>query len=341
MYLSKFTTPEKLSSQELIFKQMTQYLSAAYLFPTEINAAIPQVSCLDSCFWDKTLTEAYFIPRELDIAVRKHPRYLPPVIHSHDFFEIVYVINGTVTNYINGYALSLSQGDVCIISSNTPHALAAFEDTCICYNLLIRTSSFEKTFIGNLPENDLLFDFFRKNLYDSPTLSYFLFPTGGDRRILSCFYDIYQEFSQKNAYSRYMLNSLVTTFFVKLLQHYSALAVLPSPVSHCMANHDISTILYYIQQHPGDTTLTQLSDFFHYSKRHISRILKEYTGLSFTPLIQQVRLNKAAELLHTTTLPISDIASEVGYNDCGFFYQLFHSAYGITPAEYRRKKQAS
>lgn len=339
MRYTDFTLPPTLTQEESAFKLLVRTLSTDYIVPDSVILTVPQVLQINPCFSSKTLSEAHFIPDNLEVAICKHPRYLPPVLHSHNFFEILYIINGNVTNYIGNYPLSLSQGDICIISPHIPHAIAAFSDSCVCYNLLIRTSSFENTFIKNLPENNLLFDFFRKNLYAQSAPSYLLFPTGTDTRILSCFYDIYLEYTNRNPYSRYMLNSLVTMFFVKLLQHYGALAVLPATSIHDDSNSDISAILYYIQQHYNNITLAHLSEFFNYSERHISRVLKKYTGCSFTELTHQVRLNKAADLLLTTTLPVTDIAAQIGYNDCSFFYRLFHSAYGTTPAQYRQKKK--
>jgi len=52
--------------------------------------------------------------------------------------------------------------------------------------------------------------------------------------------------------------------------------------------------------------------------------------------LQKLRLEKAAELLVTTRLPIARIASRVGYHDVSRFGQHFKRHHGQTPSEWRK-----
>ena len=72
------------------------------------------------------------------------------------------------------------------------------------------------------------------------------------------------------------------------------------------------------------------------SESTLSRTTLRLTGQSFSALLQRKRFDKAAELLETTMLPVSDIAAAVGYECQSFFYRRFQSIYGCSPASYRR-----
>ena len=48
------------------------------------------------------------------------------------------------------------------------------------------------------------------------------------------------------------------------------------------------------------------------------------------------RLAKATELLSETDLPVSEIISELGYENGSFFRKKFTERYGVTPYNYRK-----
>jgi signal transduction histidine kinase/DNA-binding response OmpR family regulator len=72
------------------------------------------------------------------------------------------------------------------------------------------------------------------------------------------------------------------------------------------------------------------------SHTQLFRKLKALTGLNPTLFIRKVRLQRAAELLKTTELNVSEIAYEVGFSDPNYFSRAFHEEYGRTPSEERR-----
>ncbi len=69
------------------------------------------------------------------------------------------------------------------------------------------------------------------------------------------------------------------------------------------------------------------------------RIFKQYTG--FAPIIymQELRINKAKELLTNTQMMIKEIAYDLGFNKTEYFYSLFKKRTGYTPNQYREFTQ--
>lgn len=76
------------------------------------------------------------------------------------------------------------------------------------------------------------------------------------------------------------------------------------------------------------------------SSGHLSRLFREHYGLSFQAYLQRMRLEKAAELLRQTSLPIARIARRVGYQDVSRFGQHFKRQFGATCSAWRERDRA-
>jgi DNA-binding response OmpR family regulator len=71
------------------------------------------------------------------------------------------------------------------------------------------------------------------------------------------------------------------------------------------------------------------------SLRTLHRKLKALTDETPSKLIWNIRLEKAAALLLSTDLRISDVAYNVGYTESSHFSRQFRQHFGMTPSEYR------
>jgi AraC-like DNA-binding protein len=71
------------------------------------------------------------------------------------------------------------------------------------------------------------------------------------------------------------------------------------------------------------------------SPSHFSRLLREHTGLSFSQLLRQARVDLACELLLTTTDPLVVIGGRCGFYDQSHFTKVFTQAKRLTPRQFR------
>jgi two-component system response regulator YesN len=74
---------------------------------------------------------------------------------------------------------------------------------------------------------------------------------------------------------------------------------------------------------------------------YLTRVFKKSTGLSIVEYVTEIRIKKSLALLNSSNLPISAVASEVGYDNLTYFSKLFKKAVGSTPSEYRRQGMKS
>eukprot|EP01037_Dinobryon_pediforme_P018073 gene18073-18312_t len=87
----------------------------------------------------------------------------------------------------------------------------------------------------------------------------------------------------------------------------------------------------------ADVCLQALAGQSGLSSFHFLRAFKQSTGLPPHRFHIQLRLDRARTLLETTSLSVTEIAAEVGYDDAGYLARLFRKQFGTTPLRYRRR----
>lgn len=78
-----------------------------------------------------------------------------------------------------------------------------------------------------------------------------------------------------------------------------------------------------------------------FSKFHFTRVFQRVTGVSPGRFLSAMRLQRAKDLLLTTSMNVADISVHVGYNSVGTFSTRFTRSVGLPPTEYRRSRGVS
>jgi AraC-like DNA-binding protein len=110
--------------------------------------------------------------------------------------------------------------------------------------------------------------------------------------------------------------------------------------------HHPSTVLlhtamkYLAEHYHEDISRSDVADVANLSPSHFSRLINRELGKSFTDLLNQLRVDRAAELLLRTEKDLLQIAMEVGFNDQSYFTKVFRRHTKLTPRDYRRAHQS-
>jgi transcriptional regulator GlxA family with amidase domain len=83
-------------------------------------------------------------------------------------------------------------------------------------------------------------------------------------------------------------------------------------------------------------SLEELANIAGMSKRSLVRAFHDATGVPPIAYLIQLRINRAAALLRTSTDSITEIAFQVGFGDSNYFSRQFRKQMSITPRQYRR-----
>jgi len=97
-------------------------------------------------------------------------------------------------------------------------------------------------------------------------------------------------------------------------------------------------IAYIEENYQEKVSLNDVAESTHVSQWHLSKLLNSSTGKSLSELLNDVRINKACEILLTTDTKISDLAEVVGFSDVAYFSRVFKKIIGMSPNEYRHNK---
>jgi AraC-like DNA-binding protein len=73
------------------------------------------------------------------------------------------------------------------------------------------------------------------------------------------------------------------------------------------------------------------------SESRFSRFFRRATGNTFTDFVNQVRVNRACQLLMETDRQVTRICYEVGFNNVANFNRRFREIKGMTPSEFRHQ----
>jgi len=278
--------------------------------------------------------EYFYSDSELGILLQKHNCYSPEFTHFHTYFEALYVFEGICRHTADGKTRILRMGDLCIIPPGVSHAVDV-QDSSIVINVILSTEVIENVFKNPAYyKQNLLSEFFLKNLRGSSDHTFLSVHTGNDQELKDLIIQMMLE--SINKYQEYdvILYSLFAVFFAKLLRFYeNTIEISSSRFSDSRKAYDISA---YIEEHHNSVTLNSLAAHFGYTPEYTSRLIRKITGSSFMELLSESRMKHAIALLKSTSLPVSNVANAVGYESTENFIRVFKKRYSMTPSAYRR-----
>ena len=94
----------------------------------------------------------------------------------------------------------------------------------------------------------------------------------------------------------------------------------------------------YIEEHYRDEiSLERIATLYHFNASYFSTLFKQRFGISFSEYLSDIRMEKAEDLLKTSSDKVREIALEVGYKDPNYFNRAFKKRHNMTPEEFRKR----
>lgn len=279
--------------------------------------------------------EEWFYPF-LDISLHRHPRYYPEFRHQHDFFEICYVLSGNCEHSLfwdtHTERVTLAEGGLIIIPPQMEHSIKMISNS-VAVNILMRASTFKETFLRNIPADTMLYNYFFGILYTDTPQAFLIFRAENNTILPELFYDIAYEYCNNLPLSSNIMNLKMNLFFAILLRdHYSSMEL----GGNYRSDGKLAAILQYMELEYANTDINRMAEHFHFNRTYLSRMFKEATGKKLITELQDIRINRAKELLLKTSFSVESIAPMIGYEDPTYFIRLFKKTTGMTPAKFRK-----
>jgi len=151
---------------------------------------------------------------------------------------------------------------------------------------------------------------------------------------------IYETFRQRKQAASLKANGLIHLLLASLQetqpQHQSTLSELKH--EHPIAKQMVH---YITTQYVNPITIELMADTFGYNRAYLSRLFKQYTGLSPRTYLLHYRLDQARHLLRTRPdLTIEQISASVGIQDSLYFSKQFKLYTKQSPTTYRAQLRA-
>ncbi len=245
--------------------------------------------------------------------------------HAHDYFELCYVLDGTVANIVGGQRVYMLDGTLCAMNLASRHALEPVDAQAVVINLCLRPSLFEAgVFAEFLAADNEMSRFLR----GEGTSDHLMFSDSQSRRLAAQMEAVVMEYAKADFHQSFALSAQVLLLLDELSR--------TPTYSYYGLSTKTLRMLAYLREHCADVTMSSLGREFGYTANYCSQYLRKHTGKTATELIAEARVAKAEGLLATSDMNVEAVAAAVGYTSYSHFNELFQLYKGMTPGDYRR-----
>lgn len=256
--------------------------------------------------------------------------------HIHDSIEIILVREGSFRILVDDTEYQASKGELILFRSNTIHIVSssALPDNQY-YVLKIKPS--------------LFFDLASQQNAVSYALRFIPAANTGktlwtkeevDANGTTALYDcLIRELNQERLCQDICMKLYACQIVLALLRdiiNEENARDIQGPSNDNAAAQIYQTIRLINKRYAEDIDARMCAELVSMSYSYFSRCFKNVTGKTFKEYLNMVRINHAQRLLATTTLSVTQVALECGYNNISYFIAVYKSLKGETPLQSRR-----
>ena len=262
----------------------------------------------------------FFHKGEPPVQVRTVANHAAKRMHGHEFYEMVFILQGFTLHSCGGTSSILTAGDILFLPPGAFHAYITTHQTWL-YNILFLPSALERC--GVSPEDPLYRAPMRARA--NPVQRQELIPilerlmaepqtceTGWERLVLSKFGEFLVLYERIRETTPHLDGS--NAHYRQLMQ-----------AMQCIENNLNRELL-----------LEELAEAAGMSTGSLSRQFKQVTGLAPMEYARSQRMARAAELLKDASMSVSSVARSMGFSDISVFSRQFKQVTGMSPSEFRR-----
>jgi len=267
--------------------------------------------------------------------VPKHYRNM--LVHWHEEMEFTKVRSGRLCYDIDQVHYELKEGDILLISPDTLHSAHQYADQEACTSSVV----FHLRLAGIETEDSCTRRYVRPIRTGEVRFAPVVSPEDPCYAQLdACFEAMWTCREPELAYRELQFKAQVFAFLQCLWQLSACRAVEPPRRTLRMYEDKLKLALAYIQEHyPEPITVAKLAQLCGFSQVHFMNIFKAAIGSTCIEYLVEYRLAIAALHLEETDHSVTRISLDVGFQNISYFNRAFKRQYGMTPSEYRRKKQ--
>lgn len=270
--------------------------------------------------YEKKILKDQEFPIQLMIN-RCHSRGRYFCAHWHEQIELHYVVKGQTVIKLEQEEVVAKEGDLIVANSNVLH-----EGHCLGGEMETMVAIFDmEAFSRELADKNIIF---------RPIIS-------GDSEIGKIMLHIYEEYQKKEIGYRLACKGELLKLVTYLVRN-GAMEMLSEEDSLKRRKklERLNTVYQYIERHYTEPiTNFELAELVHLSEGRFCHVFKESAGVAPLQYINEIRLNKAMNLLRKESFTATEAAEAVGFSDYNNFGRMFRRYFGCTPMEARKNSK--
>jgi AraC-like DNA-binding protein/mannose-6-phosphate isomerase-like protein (cupin superfamily) len=271
-----------------------------------------------------------------------HDHENTPLVHGHDFIELVYIVRGEAQHCFEGDEYDVRAGDVFIINPGEVHTYRIDPGKQIeIINCIFLPNLIQDTLLRELGISQSMDYFYVHPFLDKNERFYHRLNLHGEdsERALSLLEGMIKELQGRDPGYSTIIRLKMVELLILLSRYYrQRMSEYNNKKAARGSEHQllIRRIYGYLERHyDKKISIPSLCELFNISSRQMNRIFKKETGMTVLEKIHEIRIEKAKQLLLETDEKVINIAGRVGYEDPAFFSQLFRRQVGCSPGKFR------
>ena len=245
--------------------------------------------------------------------------------HSHDFHEMIYCYESNSDK--------IRPGDLYFHPAGQPHTDNYFN---LSSGKLYQIYFSEELFSASVNiEKEALFILGQIKLYLKKETLVRLSRIGTER-LTKLFENMLWEFNRRYRGYSWTIRLKLIELLITVVRDKKFTIPIRSEMGQPLSNSHIQDVLLYLEaDYMNRITIEDILQFCPLSRSHFHSLFKQETGKTFIQYLNQLRCDKAGNLLITTDDTILNISLNTGFNNLSHFCHTFKDVKGSSPAKYR------
>lgn len=258
--------------------------------------------------------------------------------HWHEELEFIIVVENKLDIRIGTDRFIIEKGNGIFINSGTLHFITDLEGQ----TGQLKSIVFHPRLIGG-NSNSIFWQKYISPILKNPSLSYILLEnkTTWQKEIIEEVLLSHKNCNEKKEGYEFLIREELSYIIFNIYKNRSSKIKTLSQKDIRDAKRSKTMLNYISNNYSSTLTVKMIAYNSNISESEVLRCFKNTTNTTPMQYVIDYRLQRASELLVSTSMKIVDISLECGFSETSYFTKKFKTKYNITPTTYRENYKES
>ncbi len=257
-------------------------------------------------------------------------------MNRHEFFEVIYIYNGSLEIQIRDRRFRLIKGDVVVIGAHIYHQLLYAPNV----KAKVVSLNYQPEVIRSGAAEDEAEIYLSSFLCQGPKFPHVISGRKGySREMFPLMLKVHKELPARTALNRLAAKTYLKELLMLLVKHYSSYLETQEVIGRKQRDVDRLLPLFQLldERFGQHIEVRDAARACAMSTSYFMRFFKLTTGQSFRAYLTAFRIAKAQSILSSGNTSIAEISQHVGFCSQSYFGEVFRGLVGMTPRAFRQR----